>query len=367
MYKDLQNIPVHNRKYQPGEIWIRKNSQFVTPGYQGLSSVFDTYVGTSLINYLTSYGIFKIDVFFDTLLMEVSGAIIFEKLNYDYDLDNIFSVTDEARYISLAMPVSTNFDREFANTDLTNYAFAKSGETWFFPERKEVVQSVCGVLSGILTPELYLLNINTQNLKKIFPVQTEDFSSIASLSSLNLISIEPPVLSHNSLKREYLLTILGKNTDINNVIIELKINDLPICSLNNITVYTPTPVTTVLNPPIINQTLNTTLNITNIEYLDALNFQCVAQNGPVIFEKISGPDWVDLSPTGLFTGTPPFATTTYNVLFKVTNAAGPTYYSFIITVRYIEILTIYYLFTEGYDLSGVDGFITQENGSLIIE
>lgn len=367
LYKDLQNTPVHNRKYIPGEVWVRKNSQLVTPGYQGLSGVFDTYIGTSLIDYLTSYGIFKIDVFFDTLLIEVSGAIIFEKLNYDYNLDDIFSVTDEARYISLAMPVATNFDREFANIDLSNYTYAKAGETWFFPERKEVIQSVCGILNGILTPELYLLNINTQNLKKIFPVLDEDITSINTLSSLNLISIEPPVLSHNFLRKEYLLTVHGKNNSNDNVIIEFKVNDLPICNLNNITVYTPTPTTTVLNPPVINQTLNTTLNITNIEYLNALNFQCVAQNGSVVFEKISGPDWVNLSPTGLFTGTPPFASTTYNVLFKVTNSVGPTYYSFIITVRYIEILTIYYLFTEGYDLSGVDGFITQENGSLIIE
>lgn len=367
LYKDLLNVPVHNRKYTPGEIWVRKNSQFVAPAYQGLSGVFDTYTGTNLINFLTGFGVFKIDVFFDTLLVEVSGAIIFEKLSYDYNLDNIFSVTDDARYISLAMPVSTNLDREFANIDLTGYAFAKAGETWFFPEKKEVVQSICGLSNNVLIPELYLLDINTQNLKKIFPVQATDISCVVSLSNLNLVSIDPPVLSHNSLKKEYLLTVLGKNNSNDNIIIEFKINDLPISTLSNITVYTPTPATEILDPPVISQVLNTTINITNIEYLDALNFQCNAENGPVVFEKISGPNWINLSSTGLFTGTPPFASTTYNVLFKVTNSSGPTYYSFVVTVRYIEILTIYYLFTEGYEFLGVDGFLTQENDSLIIE
>ncbi len=367
LYKDLQNISVYNRKYVPGEIWVRKNSQLVEPANRGLSGVFDTYTRTNLINYLTSYGIFKIDVFYDTLLVEISGAIIFEKLNYDYSIDNIFSVTDDARYISLAMPVSTNLDREFANIDLTGYDFAKAGETWFFPERKEVIQSVCGLYNNILTPELYLLDINTQLLKRIFPVEVDDIVTINTLSSLNLISIDPPVLSHNSLKKEYLLTVLGKNSSNSSTIVEFKINDLPICTLSNITVYTPTPTIEVLEPPVINQALNTRLNITNIEYLNALNFQCNAENGPVIFEKISGPDWINLSSNGLFSGTPPFTTTTYNVLFKVTNAAGPTYYSFVVTVRYTEILTIYYLFTEGYEFINADGFLTQENDFPIIE
>lgn len=367
LYKDLQNVSVYGRKSVPGEIWVRKNSQFVTPGNEGLSGVFDSYIGTNIVNELTGLGVYKIDLFFDTLLVETSGAVIFEKINYDYDTDNIFSVIDETRYLSLAMPVSTNFDKEFANQDLSNFTFAKAGETWFLPERKEVIQSVCGILSGVLYPELYLLNINNLNFKKVFPVQSEDILSINSLSSLNLVSIEPPILSHNTLKKEFLLSILAKNNDNDNIIIELKISDLPVRTLSDITVYTPTPNTTVLNPPVINQDLFTTLDITNIEYENALNFQCITENGPVVFEKVSGPDWINLSSSGLFSGTPPFASTTYNVLFKVSNTAGPTYYSFTVTVRYVEILTIYYLFTEGYELSGVDGFITQEDGSLIIE
>jgi hypothetical protein len=367
LYKNLSGVPIYNRKNTDGEIWTRKNSQYVSPAYASLSGVFDTYANTSLVNELTGNGVRKIDLFFDTLLVETSGAVIFEKVNYDYNLDDIFSVADEARYLSLAMPVSANLDREFADTNLVSYNFAKAGETWFFPEEKAVAQSVCGIQNFILTPELYLLNLNNQNLTKIFPVTQEDITAINTLSSLNITSIEPPVLSHNALKKEYLLTVLGKNNENQNIVIEFKINDLSTKSINTLTVYAPTPATTPLDPPVINQTLRVSLDITNIEYENALNFQCIAENGPVVFESVDVPSWITLSPTGLFTGTPPFATTTYNALFKVTNSVGPTFYSLIIDVDYTEILTIYYLYTEGYELSGDNGFLLQEDEDRIIE
>jgi hypothetical protein len=366
LYKNLEGVLPYNRKFVTGEIWVRKNSQFVEPAYQSLKNIFDTYTGTNLINELTGTGIRKTDVFFDTLLVETSGTVIFERINYDYNTDNIFSVADEARYLSLAMPVSTNLDKEFANQNLSQFTFAKAGDTWFFPEEKLVAQSVCGLQNSILTPEIYQLDINNQNLKKIFPVIADDILSITSLSSLGLIYIDPPTLSHNSLKREYLLTIFGKNSSNRNIIIEISISDLTTKTIKNITVYNPVENTVPVNPPFISQILRTDVSITNLEFENALNFQVVAENGPVVFEKVSGPSWINLSPTGLFTGTPPFATTLYNTIFKATNSVGPTFYSFITNVTYTEILTIYYMYTEGYELSGSDGFVLQEDDGQII-
>jgi len=367
LYKNISNVPPHDRRNVSGEVWVRKNTQFVQPAYLSLANVFDTYTGTNLINELTGLGIRKIDLFFDTLLVETSGTILFERVNYDYNADNIFSIADEARYLSLAMPVTTNLNKELNNNDLSNFTFAKAGDTWFFPEQKNIVQTVCGLLEFVLTPELYQLDLNNQNFIKIFPTSQEDINSLNALSELNLVTIDPPTLSHNSLKKEYLLTILGKNATNGNVIIEIIIKDLPVKSLKSITVYKPVETTTLVNPPIITQPLRTDVFITNIEFENALNFQCITDNGPAVFEKVSGPEWINLSPTGVFTGTPPFETITYNTVFKVTNSIGPTFYSFITNVYYTEILTIYYLYTEGYILSGGDDFILQESSERIIE
>ena len=325
LYKDLNNVLPINRKNIPGEIWVRKNSQLVEPASKSLLNVFDTYSDTNIVNELTGSGVRKIDLFFDTLLIETSGSIIFEKINYDYNTDNIFSVADEARYISLAIPIATNFNKEFSNISLSSYSFAKAGETWFFPERKEVVQTICGLVNGIVTPELYQIDLNTQILKKIFPISIEDITTINSLSSLGLKSIEPPILSHNNLKKEFLLTILGKSDISTTIIIELKITDLTVKNLASVTIYTPTSINTLNEPPIISQNLFVSLSANS-----TLNFQCNAENGPTVYEKISGPDWVNLTPTGLFTGIPPLTPTTYNVTFKVFNTFGPTFYSFVV-------------------------------------
>ena len=329
LYKDIRNVAPINRKNILGEIWVRDNAQFVQPAYISLSAVFDTYTNTNLINELTgTTGIKKIDVFFDTLFVQTTGTVIFEKLNYDYDIDKIFSIPDNARYISLAMPVSTSFIREFANTNFTGYTFAKAGETWFFPQEKIVVISVCGYKDNILTPELYSYDLNNLTLQKVFPVTPNDIITIQSLSSINLSSINEPLLSHNKFKREYLFVIPGKDNNGKDVLVEIGIKDLPQLEINTISVYTTLSSNTVSEPPAILHSLNTTLSTTS-----TLNFQCVATNTPVTFTPVSLPSWVNLTNTGLFQGTPPSTPNTYLATFTVSNSIGPTYYSLNITVQ----------------------------------
>ena len=368
LYKQLSAATPINKKFIPGEIWVRKNSQFTSPASISLKNVFDTYTNTNLINELTGQGVRKIDVFFDTLLVETSGVIIFEKLLYDFNNNNIFSLTDEARYISLAMPVSANLDKEFANINLSGFNFAQAGETWFFPEEKLITQSICGLEGSILTPELYQFNLNTLILKKIFPASIDDIITIKQLSSLNFASINSPILSHNSFRKEYLLTLFGKNTLNKDIMIEFIIKDLPILVLDKVIVYESLSDTVQLTPPFITQQLYTELLITNIDFENKLNFQCVAENGPVVFEPVSMPSWVNLTSSGLFTGTPPLETTSYTATFKITNSVGPTFYSLVIDVNYVEVLSFYYLYTEGYESSAGEGLgIFDDNGYVVQE
>ena len=361
LYKNIRDIEPVNRKNVTGEIWTRKNSQFTSPAYISLSGVFDTYANTSIINELTGTGIHKIDMFFDTLLVETSGAVILEKIIYDYNADNIFSLADESRYLSLAIPVTISNSRELAGS-MSDYTYAKAGETWFFPEQKLVTVSVCGLLNSALTPELYQLDLNNQKIKKIFPVTNDDITTISELTDLNLTYIDSPVLSHNVLKKEYLLAILGKNTNNQDVVIELKIKDLPVVVLDSVTVYSPNTVTSTTYPPIVTQTLTTDITIDAFSYIGALNFQCIAQNMPATFTPYSVPDWVSLNSNGLFTGTPPKVTGTYYATFIVSNAAGPAYYTLTINVTYISNIVYNYILLEDEI-----GYLLQEDDSVLVE
>jgi hypothetical protein len=169
------------------------------------------------------------------------------------------------------------------------------------------------------------------------------------------------VLSYNSLPKEYLFNVLCKNKTNKTILIEFVIKNLPTPFLKTITVHQPIPDTEQLNPPFIDQSLYIQLDINSLEFTDALNFQCFAQNGPVIFEPVDLPPWVRLSSSGLFTGTPPLKTDRYHAQFKVTNSIGPTFYNLTIDVNFTLLLTFYYLYTEGYDVLDGDGYLVQED------
>lgn len=362
LYKNIKDVSHVNRKYIPGEIWVRKNSQFVSPASKELVGVYDSYLQTSFYDELTGIGIRKIDIFFDTLLMELSGVLLFEKLSYDYDTDTIFSLADEARQLSLALPVTKSITRELTSQNMNQYNFALAGETWFFPNEKLVTQSICSLQNNIVSLELYQLDLNTQNFKKIFPINNEDILTINSLSSLSLTGINPCTLSYNTLKKEYVASVLGTTGQNKSTVIEFKITDLPVLTLDTITVYNPIPETAVQEPPIITQDLFVTLYTTPSSYTDVLNFQCITQNGPATFTATSLPSWVGLTPSGLFTGTPPRQTANYNATFVATNAVGPTYYNLNINVLLIIPPEINYILLEDES-----GFLIDDDGGRFIE
>ena len=356
LFKYAKNLFTYDRKYYYGEIWVRKNSQKILPANKALANVFDTYANTNIVNELTGYGIFRIDMFFDTLMIETSGAIIFEKINYDYATDNIFSLTNDARYISLAMPVTATLDREINKIDLNNYNFAFAGETWFFPEQKEVVVSVCGLENGIIFPELYSLDLNTLLLEKVFPLLSEDINTIKSLTSENIVYVNPPVLSYNSSKEEYVMSILCDTNEERDLILEFTIEKDYRPKINNLVIYKSHSVQRNLNPPFIEHPLYVS-TLTG----DLINFPCTVTNGPATFSIINKPDWLQLAPNGVFTGTP-LLPGRYETYFTVSNEIGPVYYNFTVDANLpITIEEPFYLFTEGYAMpSADDGFVLQQ-------
>jgi len=333
LYKFLDNILPYDRRFVAGEIWTRKNSQFVSPAYISLSGVFDTYKNTTLKNELTGQGIRKIDMFFDTLYIETSGAVLLEKIVYDYNTDEIYSVTDDTRFLSLAMPVSLSLNRELTNSNLSSYTFAKVGDTWFMPQEKEVYISVCGLSGAMLTPSLYKLNLGSRTFINIFP-NNSDTLLLNELSSLQLQSIDPPVLTYNSLIKKFTFTILGQNTSKKDHIIELTINNLANLTLDNIVVYKPETTTFAKLPPVITHSLTIPATASKTR-----TFQLSAQNNPTLYElpasilTYNDPLTINykITDTGLFTITP-LITGTFNLPFSVSNNVGPTFYTLTVNV-----------------------------------
>lgn len=322
LYKNIANITPANRNNVPGGIWVRKNSQITSPGYIALSGIFDTYKNTFIYSDLANDGVNKIDVFFDTLYLQTTAAIFFEKIIYDFDTDEIYSIADESRFINLQLPVGTNFNIPLSSLgNNANSNFAIAGETWFFPESKLVIQSVASLSGNQLSFELYEYNLNSLTLQKIFPSLSNDIVLINSLSSLNFSVIESPKITYNPLKKQYVFALLGKSTNNVDIIVELIVNNYPVLELEDIIVYSSQVNNNLTSPPVVQQSLYITLSNTS-----TVNVQICANFTPVIFEPLNIPAWANLTNTGLFTGTVP-TTGVYYLPFKVSNSIGSTFYT----------------------------------------
>jgi hypothetical protein len=264
LYKDIKNVQAKNRGDINGEIWVRTNSQKVGPASELLANVFDTYKNTTLYSQLTGRGIKKIDVFFDTLFIQTSGVLIFETINYDYVKDNIFSLTDDARYISLASPTTLNIEREFLNNNFAPLTYAIPGDTWFLPEEKKVLIALCTYYDYSVAPEIYEYNINTKNLIKVFPVKPEDSQDMLNLfNQLLLIRVDPPLLSHNPTTKEILMAFTCQDFAGNNLILEFTLKYLSDIILQDICIYTTNAYYGLDTPPVILANLNRRLQIPN--------------------------------------------------------------------------------------------------------
>ena len=325
LYKNIANIDPYNRKFIGGELWVRKNSQYVSPASQSLSGVFDTYNNTSLQNELLFEGIRKIDIFFDTLYIETSGTVIFEKINYDYDTDKIYSITDNTRYLSLAIPVSASLQKEITNTELSGYSFAKAGDTWFSPQEKIVYISVCGLQNNILIPEIYKLDLISRDFVKVFPNNNE-ITTINEISALQLQTIDPPTLTYCTSKKQFVLSILGNNSEGKNTLVEFYIKNAFSPLLKEIVIYEPKE-TLYSNLP---SHVSTNLFVNTVSGSTS-TYQITATNNPISFKLVNDYSWVTLDNTGLFTYTPQITGITY-IPFSVSNSIGPIYYTLTLNI-----------------------------------
>jgi len=328
LYKTLDDVNVYDRKNILGEIWTRKNSHFTGPAVITLNDVFDTYQNSYLINELTGIGIKHIDIFFDTLYIETTGTLLFEKIQYNYNDDKIFSTTDNSRYISLAIPVSTQLFRELTNTVSTT-AFAVPGETWFMPNNKQVFITVCSLQNNVLLPELYKLDLNTINLTKEFPLNENDIISINQLSGLSATTVDRPSITYNSDDNEFVYVVkVNCNDSINILEMTIDGNAKPY-SLKDITVYmslTSSPLVAQL--PYITHPLYIASPTNNL-----FTFQITANNFPHTYSFVpNSENWITINNQGLIVGLTPNAPGTYYSTFEVTNNDGSSYYSITVNV-----------------------------------
>lgn len=315
LYKNYNNTAFSNQQNIPGEIWIRNNKQRVLPGYIGLSSVFDTFRNTNLQHLLTGSNIYNMNVFYNTLYIETSSVIFLEKINYDYTTNNIFSISDDARFISLMTPVTTTLIRELNNQTSTDYAIP--GDTWFNPSGGIVLFSTVNLSGYNVVPNLFEYNMLLGTLQKVFPTTQRDNFKLSRLNSLQLKQVLKPRLSYNKNIKQYTFTIPGISETNEDYIIEIKLNNITYDSYS-ITTYKPE---VEILPPTVNYSL-----LYNLTAGETFAIQITSTPVGATFNEVSLPSWTTLTTNGLFTGIVPYDISgSVFATFTVNNDYGTTY------------------------------------------
>lgn len=320
LYKNIKDVSPNDRKEVLGEIWTRKNNQFVSVGSESLSSIFSPYKGSNIYSELTGGLVRNIDVFFDTFMVETTGAVILDRIIYNYDNSDISVKTNSTKHISLAVPPEMSLSRELSGVQLSSYNYSRMGDTWFFPHEKELCLSLVYLSGGVLFPEIYKLDINSNNLYKAFPSDDDDAENLLSLSGIGSL-IGRNVLSYNYDSKQFLFsTLVERNSSIS--LVEIYVENLNGLKLNDVIVYDKVNGLNNVSPVIL-----TNLNV-SVPLLSTFDYYLTSLNSPTSFIFGSTPEWISInSSTGTISVTAQNVGV-YSFPLTVSNSYGNVEYTF---------------------------------------
>jgi len=206
-------------------------------------------------------------------------------------------------------------------------------QTWFFPQKKQLVSLFTRIVGFQILPILFNLDLTTLDYTQTFPLSEEDNNSLTeAFSNIKISSIKKAAITYNTVLKKYLITYIGLDGNTSNpqpFVINLKVTDWDLPKLESVDIYKDTTSFQSLNtPPVVldvnnslvfpNTPINTTVGPT---YLPIFGY-------PTSCNIVSKPQGTTASITndGFITVTIPSAGI-YHFNFSATNNVGTTYYT----------------------------------------
>lgn len=221
---------LYNSSIIPGELWVKTIDGTIYTGPSALNLIYNSYINNSNVySQLTGNSIINFEVFFDTLVIQLSGTTLYEKITFNYDnftieksLQNFLPVTYG---VTSSLPISTVNFRTFIG-NLSPSAVTFYGGNWYNSGSKTI--TVCTLLSSTFTgkpgslidtsglssvimPVLYQLDLNTpQERQRVYPLNsTEGSTFIEFVYPLSGVSyMEAPLFCFNEDTKLYFTTFI---------------------------------------------------------------------------------------------------------------------------------------------------------------
>ena len=209
---------IYRMQSASGELWLKTVDGTIYPATSALSAVYKKYINISTIySQLSSNSIINFEVFNDTLVIDLKGYTLYEKIDFIYENSTIKSHDNNFQVLEYYQDVSTRLLSSLSLTgiNISNTASVYYGGNWYDENNKRIISCLLlsaaiiatGPASALIVPVLYENNLNNPGKRiRLFPTNYTDFSKFVYSS---FTYIEPPVITYNKDVSSYIISYIG--------------------------------------------------------------------------------------------------------------------------------------------------------------
>lgn len=230
LYKDTypsQARSLYDSMTATGLLWVKTVDGTTNVGPSALNLIYKDYINySSIYNQLINNTIINFEVFFDTLIIQLTDTVLYEKITFNYDQYTIEKSLQNYLPLNIGTTSSAALSTQTLNA---NYgipgptAITYYGGNWYSGNEKYI--TVCTLLSTTLSgtstssistsglssfivPVLYRLDLNNpQERVRIYPTGESDLTEyVYPLSAVSYM--EAPVFCYNEDTKLYLTTFI---------------------------------------------------------------------------------------------------------------------------------------------------------------
>jgi hypothetical protein len=220
-----------------GLLWVKTVDGTTNVGPSALNLIYKDYINyNSIYDQLINNEIINFEVFFDTLIIQLTDTVLYEKITFNYDQYTIEKSLQNYLPLNIGTTSSAALSTQTLNA---NYgipgpsAITYYGGNWYSGNEKYI--TVCtllsttlnntGGLSSFIVPVLYRLDLNNpQERVRIYPTSETNFTEYV-YPLTNVSYMEAPVFCYNEDTKLYLITFItfkGLEQQVN--LINYKVN-----------------------------------------------------------------------------------------------------------------------------------------------
>lgn len=309
LFKEAKYDSLNDLKTSYGELWVKNNAQQIFPAFVALSSIFESYKNEPFYSELTNQGIVSVDCFYNTLMLETSGALLFVEIQYDYRSQKIQTVFDNNR------------------TFIINSSTIQFDQTWFFDDSKKVICLFTEKNENRFLPTIFEYDLDLQNFVKVFPNKLFTYAIESQLSSVSFENLSRGHLYYNNDLENYLVSYSGIDEYRKPFIVSFKLAGKQNLELVQVDTFRDFGLINQ-EPPLVDQSFLIPIEVAVGQLFE---ISPIFYNEPIDFELINYTNQITFTAPGVFQGI--LAEQGYHFInYRVSNSIGSIKYCLILNV-----------------------------------